>query len=372
MTIYLITFLLSLLFIYLGYPSDNESTKHRKIFILLGLLFPCLLAGFRAITVGSDTNGYVIGLYNLVKKSENLFDYFYLSNGWYGIKDYAYLFITFISSRLLNNFHALLFLIELFVIVPIYMALDISKKSKKDVILGMCIFFLFMYNVTFNMARQGIAISFSILGLAYVTKNKKIPAILCLIIAYLFHNTALITIFIYLAYYFITSKKRESTKQFVLLLVYIITIVLVFEYKNIVYLLYNTGIYRHGIQYIYRFRKLDFSFIDTFLYLFMLIMIVLNKKYLIEKGINYKFYLFLAIESLILLQLGAFVQYMERVSFYTFYPLLFGGIAMIGTNNNGKISKNTIVLIIFLLIYWFFIFCVLNIHNTIPYVIAKK
>lgn len=370
MIIYFITFLLSLFFIYLGSPNNNNNNKFGKLFLSIGLLIPCLLAAFRDINIGSDTSGYIIGLYNLVPKSSNLFDYFQLCGPWYDIKDYAYLFITFISSKFFNNFHVLLFLIEFLIIVPIYKALDIMKKNRKDVLLGMCIFFLFMYNVTFNMARQGIALSFSILGLAYVTKNKKVPAFLSLITAILFHKTAILTLFVYFAYYFITSHKKESSKNFVLFVIYVISFFLVLGYKYIINLLYVTGIYRHGIQYIYRYTKLDFSFIDTFLYLFMLIMLVLNKKVLLQKEVKYKFYLFLAIEGLIVLQLGAFIQYMERVSFYLFYPLLFGGISMIGTNKKGTISRSSLLLIIFLLIYWFFIFGYLNIHNTVPYVIA--
>lgn len=370
MVIYLIIFLFSILFINLGYYSNgNKKNIIGKFFIILGLLIPCLLASLRAPTVGSDTSGYITGLYKLVSKSNSFFDYCSLGYAWYGLKDYAYLFITYISAKVFSSFKVLLFLIELLIIVPIYKSLDISKTNKNDVLIGMSVFYLFMYNVTYNMARQSIAIAFSILGLTYVIKNKKISSLICLIFACLFHETAIMTVFVYFAYYFINSKIKKTTKQVFLLLIYIVSLVLVFGYKYIIYFLYSSGIYKHGILYIYIFSKLDFSFMDTFLYIFMLVIIVLNKKVLIQKGINYNFYIFLAIESLIILQLGAFIQYMERVSFYLFYPLLIGGISKINSLDD-KISKNTFILLIFLLIYWFFIFSFLKIHNTIPYVLS--
>lgn len=369
MLIYVAMFILSLIFIYFGNINRNKLVK--IIFIFLGILLPCLLACFRDITIGKDTSGYILNLFNIAKKGES-FNEFYLNAKYYlQIQDYGYLFITYISAKFFNNFNVLLFFIEILVIVPIYVSLSCNKKNVNDIILGFIIFYLFFYNVTFNMARQSIALAFLILGITLLTHKKIFKSFLCLLISVLFHSTAIVAVLIYVVYYLLLKCKNQKMQKYIILFIYILSILYVINYKFIINWLYSMNIYKHGQLYLQRFNVFDFSFTDTFVYSFILFMIIKSKKELLKKEVNFKFYKFLAIESLIILQLGAFIQYMERVSFYFFYPVLFNCISMIGTKmEKNKISKNEFYLIIFFIVYWIYTFGILNSHNTIPYIFS--
>lgn len=363
MLIYIFTYLLSILFIVVGYLINKEQKILKISFIMVGILIPCLLAAFRDVSIGTDTSRYILNLFNVAKKSEDLKTFFLYSSWYFDIKDYGYLITTYISAKVFNSFHILLFLIELLVIVPIVISLFTSKKSKSEVIAGMSIFYFFMYNVTFNMARQSIALAFIVLGISLLLNNKKKLSLFVLIIALLFHKTAIIMILIYIIYYIMNSKKIQFSRRNMRNIIYVLSILLVLNYKNIIYFLVSKNIYSHGGLYLELYSKLDFSFADLIVYAFMIFMMIINKKNILSKKIDYDFYLFMAIEAIIILQLGAFVQYLERLSLYLIYPVIFSVVPNIGDKN--KIGK--ILLYSFLIIYWIYTFVILNSHNTMPY-----
>jgi len=220
------------------------------------------------------------------------------------------------------------------------------------------------------MARQSIALSFTILGVSFLDKSggkKIIKPILCFIIAFLFHSTAIINVITCLFFYILHNQKQQKViKKILLIIVYLASIFIVFDYTDFITLLYKSGLYKHGILYLQNYSKLDFSFADTFTYLFVIISLIMNKETIKTKNYNYDFYLAIAMESIILLQLGTFIQYLERISFYCFYPVLFNMLPTVGTSKKG-ISKNMIIIIVFFIIYWIYTFVILNSHGTIPY-----
>lgn len=335
---------------------------------------PGFVAAYRDISIGSDTKGYVYGLFKLATETNEIKNYCFLSKAWWNVSDFLYITFTYFIAHLFNgSFKIFLFLIEEVIIIPIFIALDKSKKNRNEVLLGMLIFYCFMYNVTFNMARQSIALAFSILGLYYLQNNKNVKAILFLIISIGFHKTAMISIMIYFIYwiYLLLEKKSHKKSNMFFICIYIISIISVIFYKNVIYFLANIGIYKNGIEYLQKYSKFDFSFIDTFLYLFMIFVFIKNKKILKEKNVDFAFFQFLGIESLILLQFGAFVQYAERFSFYFFYPFILYGIPKIVISNEQKERIGYLSLILFLIAYWVFMFVILGVHNTVPYVFAS-
>lgn len=364
MIIYIVMFCLSLLLINIGLSYDKKKIVS-KILIVIGILLPCLLACFRDVTIGTDTNGYIYNLFKSASNASSFSQFCNSANMYFDIQDYGYLLITYLSANIFNNFNLLLFIIELLIIIPIYKALNLNKTNKNDVLIGMLIFFLFIYNVTFNMARQAIALSFTILSFALISKNKKKSSIVSLILAVLFHRTAIVSVILYLMYIYL--KKERNSNKIVIPCIYGVSAILVIFHKQIIEFLSSVGIYKHGILYIELFSKIDFSFIDTFVYLVMLALIIFNKTNLINKKVDYSFYKFLAIEGLIILQLGAFIEYSERVSLYMLYPVLINSVSMIGAKDK-KSSKYLVMLIAFLILYWIYTFVILNSHNTVPYV----
>ena len=372
MIIYIFMFIISLFFICLGlYNKKNKIL--RFIFISIGLLIPCVLAGLRDITLGSDTKGYVIELYNLAKNYDSFIEYFNKCSIVYNINDFLYILVTFFSAKIFNNFNVFLFIIECLVIIPIFIALKYNKKSNINIVFGMYIFFMFFFNVSFNMLRQSIALSFSILGLTLLEKKqKKYLPWLFLAIAVGFHVTALIMIFSYLIYYFLKNKKISFRIKIIIeIIIALLSIIFVLDYTTLINFLSEVHVYEHGIVYLDKYAKLDFSFIDTALYFFILMMIVLNRKDIEKNYGNYKFYKFITIESLIILQLGSFIQYAERVSFYLIYPVIFNILPLLVSKDYKYNKINKLLLISIFAVYWILVFGILGMHDTVPYVITN-
>ena len=82
-------FLMSYVCILIG--LNRRKKPSGKMIVLIGLLIPCILAGIRNISVGTDTSGYVLNVYKIAISEQNIIEYFKTVNYWYLIKDYLYL-----------------------------------------------------------------------------------------------------------------------------------------------------------------------------------------------------------------------------------------------------------------------------------------
>ena len=379
MIIYFFVAILSLLCIYFGLRYAAKSKWLGRLLIVAGIVLPCLLAAGRSVEIGTDTNGYISHLFGLAQKTDNIGELFSTANSWYTISDPLYVVLNFLVAYVFNNFHVFLFFAELLIIVPIFVALYKSRKSDKEILIGMTLFFLFEYNVTFNMLRQGIAISFIVLMIYFLTNGKNLKSVICLLIAIGFHSIAMICLPVLFIYWALKNIKEQKRKM-VSVVVYVSLITFVIFFEGIVMLLYNMGAYEHGKVFLERYSThFDFSFIDTATYLIAIIAYWLGSNWSnTRKGYNHDFYMILGIGSLILLSLGWKVMYLERVSFYLFYPFLLYVVPKIlqgGDDSKGKkktyISRLVFVLMVYFVLYWVVEFAVFNIHSTVPYKFAS-
>lgn len=369
MLIYLITFSLSLILIYLGldgkFVFKDKKYKFTKIqknlLIVIGLILPCLLASLRNITVGSDTKNYINIIFNMAKQSENFIDFITIEY----INDIGFSTLSYVSSKLFGDFQIFLFILELFVVVPIFASLKKNCKNKDDVIIGMLLFYLLFYNNSFSIIRQTISLSFVTMGITYLLKNEKYKSFLFLAIAIMFHKTAAIVLLLY-GFYFLCKKiKNKKKERIIKYCIYILSIIFVLSFKYIILFLHDTGLYKHGIEYLIGYQKFDFSFVDTFTYFAVVIIIYIKKRVLIPKKVNYDFYYFVAIESLIILQIGMFFETLERISLYLFFPLIINCVSKIKTRKKRDIK--TFLFVGYVFAYWILIFVILKINDTIPY-----
>lgn len=72
MIIYWVSFFCSVFFLLFGLRSQKIIIG--KIFIVVGLIIPCLLAGMRDISIGSDTSGYVFDLFKRISSATSIND----------------------------------------------------------------------------------------------------------------------------------------------------------------------------------------------------------------------------------------------------------------------------------------------------------
>lgn len=373
--IYIGMFVSSLIFLCFGMKTQKKA--YSKILIFIGLLLPCILAGLRDVSVGSDTKAYVLGLFNLAKKSTSMIDFFKLSKAWYGISDYSYLIITYICSTYLKSINVLFFIFEFLMIFPLYFAVKrISKNNKYSMLTFIFIIYMFFYNSSLNMTRQSIAIAFILLSFSYVVENYKnrkniFFIILFFLIGCEFHNTALISILVFILYFLYDSNKIKKTyKYFISILIIILSILFVIFFKNIIWFLGTTNIYSHAIRFAKVYTiSFDFNTVTLLLNLFIVIFIIYNRKKIMQKNMNYLYGLTLSISTLILSIIGAFIKYADRITLYGTYILLIYYVSTIIENK--KIDLNKIGIVTFFVFYWIYMIYIYNVNNTLPYIFLK-
>lgn len=370
---YLVTFLISIFFIYVGESNKNNKIGGR-ILVLLGLIFPCLLAAFRNVSIGTDTKGYVYNLYKFSSESNNLFAFFDKAYIYYSQKNYLYLLNTYIIGKNNLPFGLLLFINEALVIFPIYFSFKILKFNRNKILIGMITFYFIFYNSTLNIVRQSIAIAFIVLSFSQYIKSenikKKILSYIYLFIAMEFHTTAIISIILLWGYKFYSSKKiNEKTKQTVSILCILFSVLIVIFYKQFLTFLAKSGIFTLATLYLRRYLAYDFSFYQFVINIIIFFMITFNKNYFIKNECNYNYLILLSIINLnISSGLGYFIMFSQRIMYYTQYILLFCFIShvKIDTENKKMIYD---IYIFLLLISWILYIGIKNTHETVPYII---
>ena len=125
--IYIVCFLISCAFFLL---SEKSKTKFaRNILAIIAILLPCILAGLRADTIGTDLKVYVEPMYNAAKESHSLSAY--MNQRWFVIWRYMYVnsfeigfsLMVFLIQKLGGSFAMVLFFIQLLIVAPIYIGL---------------------------------------------------------------------------------------------------------------------------------------------------------------------------------------------------------------------------------------------------------
>lgn len=219
---YLLSFCATLLILAVIQSWSRNSVGY-IFWSIVALLIPCLLAGMRADTIGTDVAVYAEPLFNLARSASS-FGEFYESGfiRYWTLADVSefeigYLALVWISSRLFDSVQGLLFLTQLLVMIPIYWAL--SRTGSKDALaMGMC-FFLFLYfNQSLNMMRQWIAMALVFLGvIGLYKKNGRardyIACIVPILVGILFHTSAFLGLVVFSIRAYIDSSADGQSRK---------------------------------------------------------------------------------------------------------------------------------------------------------------
>lgn len=198
---------------------DYSNNKQKKIYIYGVSIFLCVIIGFRDKSIGVDTASYVKTFLHGIRQMS--------IHSVLGSVEPLYALLSFTIRLFSDNYTVYLFVIALIFVVSV--GVLVYRYSKSPVISYIALLsFGFVY---FAMAglRQTVAISILFLAYKYVRERKLIPFLLLCIVAYGFHNTAIIFLLAYpLANikitwkhfatlgigYFLMSWKSEYVKKF--------------------------------------------------------------------------------------------------------------------------------------------------------------
>lgn len=373
MLVYVITFILSLFMFWLALVFRNKQKIIFIIFSIVAIFIPCYIAGVRDLSIGTDVKVYIEPLFRVAKYFNSFSSY--INNTGSEVRDLLYLLLTFFCSKNSSNIFLLFFMTQLLTITPIYITLLKRNDNSGSVILGIFIYFMFFYNLSFNMARQSIAISFSLLSMSYFIDNKKYKALILFLISYLFHSSCIVMIGAYILYNLF--KKNDNNKKVLfgykaIIIVFISTLVVFLP--QLINILIKIGLLNnnHFSNILKRFAGFDFNVARTFFYIMFFVVMYINKDFLIKKIKNFNYYYFLSLISIIILQLGAVIRYSERIGYSYLFISLFYVMPSLAPNFKLKTIKKTelfnfIIIVCLFIFYWLFWTVYKGSNETYPF-----
>lgn len=175
------------------------SNKKRILFYGVFLLFFIFIA-FRAYDVGNDTQEYY-RLFKLVKNQSSIS--YVASITRYEI---GYIAFNYLVGKVTNNFTVLLIIITVFYL---YSSFKLIRRYAKSPELSIILMFtLSLFYLAMNIERQCIAMAIFYFAIPFLEKKRYITYCLLVVMASLFHSTAIILlILIFLPKIDFTNKK---------------------------------------------------------------------------------------------------------------------------------------------------------------------
>ena len=200
-----------LIFIFLSVCSIFSNRN--LILFIVAFLIMLFVAGFRDISVGTDTQHYY-----------EIYEYFRLETfpSWFTIEP-AWRIINNLAVVMHAGYSFVVFLASLFTLIPIFST--IWKYSERPFVSILFFYLLFFYFLSFNVARQMIAIAIVFSAYNDYLHEKKKSFYVQLFIAVLFHYSAILGVAIPFIFKYI---RLDVTKTIVILpMTYILGIVLI-------------------------------------------------------------------------------------------------------------------------------------------------
>lgn len=358
MLVYLITFIFSAFFMFIYEKKSMANKKSRYIFLILAIALPSILGGIRAVGVGTDTKVYIEKNFILAQNYSKLSVY---------LKNFSasqlYWIITFIVSRFTNNINWLFFVIQLIIMILAYMVSYNNKKRTPMWLTYLTFLFLF-YNRSLNMSRNTISLMIIVYSLKFVESKKPIKFIFSILIAFLFHETALIGLILYPLYIFVSNDEKKI-KKVTITLVCIITVCM---YQPLMNLLINQQIISQKYD-IYVSGAAGIKEYEWILKFIGVIMLQTTSRITIKNDKFNAYLVFMALLDFITYNVAIFSHYAYRISFYFGYTTIITYPQIRKAFVKGRSRKiMNIGYILFLITYWWFYYIFKNNDQTYPYI----
>lgn len=374
MVIYIVTFSITIILTKLAEINFSNNRKKNGIIVsVIAILIPSILAGIRHTSIGTDVTVYVEYLFQKAQISKSYAEYL-LYQGVSNI-EIGYNILTFVIAKIFGNLHWLLFFIQLIIITNIYLFLY-DKRESISMTLGMFIYLFTFYNLTLNITRQTIAVSFVIYSLIFFERKKYIKTFVLFLLGFSFHSSAAIAIIMYsIILIFDSENLSVKVKKILIALITIVVIIVQIAYMPIIeFLTYDLNIFPEKyINYILRGYNenaiLKINKIGAIIRIIFLLLFFINK----NKDKKIYSYVCFAIIELGILFMGTITSNFIRIGYYMYLPSLF-----VLASNSYKVFKrdenNRILVTSFIgfiiCFYWFLEYIVNNISMTYPYIIG--
>ena len=367
---YLISFMLCVFFLFLWKKTSEKHKKLSRFFIVIALSIPALLSAFRSYSVGVDTLVYQKPFFDIAKNYSSFTSYLGTQNT---SSEVLYHLTTWISARYFS-IQTLFFLLQILTIVPIFIALN-RTKNKNIVIIGILFYLLFAFNESLNMARQSIALSFSVLAISQLIDRKYIKTIIAAIVAILFHSSAYMIIPVCALVMTLTSKLNKKTKTLFSLFIIIATFLITTYLLNIIGALSTfseSEVLNKYANYSNRFESVGFN-IPLFAIWLIILLVTIAFTKASSKNDTRSLYILMSTLYLASFFANTIIHYSNRAFYYFSYPAIIYLLPKTILEHTGiKNTKPlTLILTFILLAQWILQNVYWNYNNTTPYILGN-
>ncbi len=364
MFIYIIVFIISCICCEIVQKNENNK-KIKVIFSILAILIPSILAGMRALEIGTDVKIYVVRLFANAKNM-NLFEFLQYSE-----VEVGYSLLVYFSTLISKDVHIILFLNELIIIIFVYL-FAYDKRNKNPIWLTMAVFFFVIYNSSLNLIRQTIAISIILYSLTHIEKKHYKRTILLFLLAMTFHRTTIFAIPLYLILYFYNNEKIKY-KKVIVCVTLVMLLLVVLNYQTIMnFATYNLKIIpdKYFKYFVSLAQEFDINYFELIYKVFWLggfIVLYKLRKGQVKDEIPYFVF---GLIDFVLFPISFSIKNADRMGYYYLYPALLTivpSLRNIVKDNKVKKVIIYIAMVGLLILYWYRIYVMLGFAETYPY-----
>ncbi len=364
MVIYLLCYLSVGLLLY---NFENKKQKNQKLVIFICIMMLSLLAGFRNVSVGTDVGIYANGVYltaSKVSSIKELFDYlFHSSLHTINEIESAYLFVSFIGAKIFRSLFGPLFLTSLIINTGVFIGLYRIKEhlSYSTAIMVYC---FMLYQNTYNLMRQWMAMAIIIYGIKYIYDRKLIKYVITVLIAMLFHRSAFIGISLYLIALYM-EKPRNFSRQAVVVVGTVLGIVF---FQPIVMALTSSGILTTKYLKYSVGNSVSLFWQELAVRVPAIAMCAVLYKPLKKSDEHHAFWFIIMFIEAAISQLHSVADIATRISgYFVVSRIIEMSLACkIGDQKHRMIAKSLVAA--YIILYWFVMYIFLGYGDTYPYV----
>ena len=202
--------------------NDEKVRRVTPLFAVVAVAPLVIWAGFRGYV--GDTGAYIQAFREMPSSISGI------SNYMDGItKDYGFYFASALIKCLIGNRHTIYFIIG--ACVQCFLLFRIYRKYSSSYVVS---FFLFVASTDyiswiFNGMRQFVAVTITIACFSWIVEKKYVRAIIVILVASLFHQSALLVI----PFVFIVQGKAWNKKTILFILAVIVAVIFADRFTNI-------------------------------------------------------------------------------------------------------------------------------------------
>ena len=344
-----------------------EKQKNQKLVIFICIMILSLLAGFRDVSIGTDVRIYANGVYlaaSKVSSVKQLIDFLFHSSLHTGNEiESAYLFVSFIGSKVFKSLFGPLFLTSLIINAGVFMGLYRIKEHLSYNIAIMVYCFMF-YQQTYNMMRQWMAMGVLIFGIRYIYDRKLIKYLITLLVAMLFHKSAFIGISLYLIALYM-EKPRNWWRQASVVAGVVLGVVF---FQPIVLALTSSGILTTKYLKYALGNSLSFFWKELAIRAPAIVLCAVLYKPMKKTDEHHAFWFIIMLIDAAISQLHSIMDFATRIGGYFWVSRMIemSMACKIGYRIHRSLSKCLVMS--YVILYWFVMYIYFGFGDTYPYV----